>query len=282
MTLGGTSPDGLVITRIETVPVRARLAADFKGSHYHMTHRATIITRVYTENGDRGIRRPLPGCASSGGRRGVSPPRGRRRNNGGRVRGHAVATVHAAVARGPGQVRTHCETRSRTDLISPSALNAKSRTAMPGRPSGVSAGAELALDPGLDAAGDDRGRKARRGLRGRCGPSAPLSAVTTRRVACHAERLGEDILDLDAFDDHGWVLGCMAGCVSSRPPDSAISLSCSENGRTRWSCGRRRSAVPGARSLLVVVRADGLELHCAGAARIFAVLRHPPRPALKT
>ena len=43
--------DGLVITRIETVPVRARLGADFKGSHYHMTHRSTIVTRVYTADG---------------------------------------------------------------------------------------------------------------------------------------------------------------------------------------------------------------------------------------
>src|ERR1700683_4639514 len=47
----GASANGLVITRIETVPVRARLAADFKGSHYHMTHRATIITRVHTTDG---------------------------------------------------------------------------------------------------------------------------------------------------------------------------------------------------------------------------------------
>jgi D-galactarolactone cycloisomerase len=46
----GLEPD-LAITRIETVPVRARLAADFKGSHYHMTHRATIVTRVHTDAG---------------------------------------------------------------------------------------------------------------------------------------------------------------------------------------------------------------------------------------
>ena len=45
----GHSP--LTITRIETIPVRAPLAADFKGSHYHMTHRSTIITRVYTADG---------------------------------------------------------------------------------------------------------------------------------------------------------------------------------------------------------------------------------------
>ncbi len=41
----------LTITRIETVAVRAPLAADFRGSHYHMTHRATLVTRVYTTDG---------------------------------------------------------------------------------------------------------------------------------------------------------------------------------------------------------------------------------------
>ena len=41
----------LVITRIETIPIRAPLGADFKGSHYHMMHRATIVTRVHTADG---------------------------------------------------------------------------------------------------------------------------------------------------------------------------------------------------------------------------------------
>jgi L-alanine-DL-glutamate epimerase-like enolase superfamily enzyme len=41
----------LTITRIETIPIRAKLGADFKGSHYHMTHRSTLITRVYTSDG---------------------------------------------------------------------------------------------------------------------------------------------------------------------------------------------------------------------------------------
>lgn len=41
----------LTITRIETIPIRAPLGADFKGSHYHMTHRSTLITRVYTSDG---------------------------------------------------------------------------------------------------------------------------------------------------------------------------------------------------------------------------------------
>lgn len=47
--VGSVSP--LTITRIETIPVRAKLGADFKGSHYHMTHRSTLITRVYTSDG---------------------------------------------------------------------------------------------------------------------------------------------------------------------------------------------------------------------------------------
>ena len=41
----------LTITRIETIPVRAKLGADFKGSHYHMTHRSTLVTRVHTSDG---------------------------------------------------------------------------------------------------------------------------------------------------------------------------------------------------------------------------------------
>ena len=51
MTARHSDADELVITRVETVPVRARLAADFRGSHYHMTHRATIVTRVHTADG---------------------------------------------------------------------------------------------------------------------------------------------------------------------------------------------------------------------------------------
>jgi D-galactarolactone cycloisomerase len=41
----------LTIERIETTPVLAPLAREFKGSYYHMTHRATIVTRVYTKEG---------------------------------------------------------------------------------------------------------------------------------------------------------------------------------------------------------------------------------------
>lgn len=42
---------GLTITKIETIPMRAPLTVDFRGSHYHMTHRATIVTRVHTSEG---------------------------------------------------------------------------------------------------------------------------------------------------------------------------------------------------------------------------------------
>lgn len=45
------SDSKLTITRIETIALRAPLAADFKGSHYHMTHRSTLITRVHTADG---------------------------------------------------------------------------------------------------------------------------------------------------------------------------------------------------------------------------------------
>lgn len=43
-------PD-LRIERIETIPVRVPLDRVYKGSHYKMTHRSTIITRVYTACG---------------------------------------------------------------------------------------------------------------------------------------------------------------------------------------------------------------------------------------
>ena len=41
----------LRIESVELIPVIAPLAREFHGSHYHMTHRATIITRVTTSNG---------------------------------------------------------------------------------------------------------------------------------------------------------------------------------------------------------------------------------------
>jgi len=43
-------PD-LRIERIETVPVRVPLNRVYQGSHYKMTHRSTIITRVHTASG---------------------------------------------------------------------------------------------------------------------------------------------------------------------------------------------------------------------------------------
>jgi D-galactarolactone cycloisomerase len=43
-------PD-LRIERIETIPVRVPLDRVYQGSHYKMTHRSTIITRVHTASG---------------------------------------------------------------------------------------------------------------------------------------------------------------------------------------------------------------------------------------
>ena len=42
---------GAVITSIDTVALRAALEKEFRGSHYHMTHRATLVTRVHTSVG---------------------------------------------------------------------------------------------------------------------------------------------------------------------------------------------------------------------------------------
>lgn len=47
----GSSASGLVITRIETIPVLAPLAREFRGSYYRMTHRATLIVRLHTADG---------------------------------------------------------------------------------------------------------------------------------------------------------------------------------------------------------------------------------------
>lgn len=41
----------LTISRIETIPVRVPLGRVYRGSHYQMTHRSTIVTRVHTEEG---------------------------------------------------------------------------------------------------------------------------------------------------------------------------------------------------------------------------------------
>jgi D-galactarolactone cycloisomerase len=44
-------PPQLTITGVNTIAIRAPLVADFRGSHYHMTTRATLITRVQTADG---------------------------------------------------------------------------------------------------------------------------------------------------------------------------------------------------------------------------------------
>ncbi len=41
----------LRISAIETIPIRVPLARTFRGSHYQMTHRSTIVTRVQTDEG---------------------------------------------------------------------------------------------------------------------------------------------------------------------------------------------------------------------------------------
>lgn len=55
--LGGAVVDvadgasGLTITAIETIPMLAPLAREFRGSFYSMTHRATVIVRLHTADG---------------------------------------------------------------------------------------------------------------------------------------------------------------------------------------------------------------------------------------
>lgn len=48
---GSSSSSGVRIASIETVPVRAPLAREFRGSYYRMTHRATLVVRVHTDQG---------------------------------------------------------------------------------------------------------------------------------------------------------------------------------------------------------------------------------------
>ncbi len=48
---GGGALSPLRITGVETVPMTAPLAREFRGSYYHMTHRATLVTRVRTADG---------------------------------------------------------------------------------------------------------------------------------------------------------------------------------------------------------------------------------------
>lgn len=51
MTTPVATTTGLAIERIETVPIRVPLGRVYRGSHYHMTHRSTIVTRVHTADG---------------------------------------------------------------------------------------------------------------------------------------------------------------------------------------------------------------------------------------
>ena len=44
-------PHRLTVRSVETIPLRVPLARVFHGSHYRMTHRSTIVTRVRTEEG---------------------------------------------------------------------------------------------------------------------------------------------------------------------------------------------------------------------------------------
>jgi D-galactarolactone cycloisomerase len=48
---GGDRTSGLTITAVETTPVRVPLPTVFRGSHYQMTHRSTLVTRLYTADG---------------------------------------------------------------------------------------------------------------------------------------------------------------------------------------------------------------------------------------
>ena len=45
------APRHLTIARIETIPMRVPLGRVYRGSHYQMTHRSTIVTRIHTAEG---------------------------------------------------------------------------------------------------------------------------------------------------------------------------------------------------------------------------------------
>jgi hypothetical protein len=74
---GHGTPD-LTIERIETVALRVPLDRVYKGSHYSMSHRSTILTRVHTASGVSG--RPTPVTRTQGSARSTpsSPARSRR------------------------------------------------------------------------------------------------------------------------------------------------------------------------------------------------------------
>jgi len=48
---GTSTVSALTIDRIETIPIRVPLGRVYRGSHYRMTHRSTIVTRIHTREG---------------------------------------------------------------------------------------------------------------------------------------------------------------------------------------------------------------------------------------
>jgi L-alanine-DL-glutamate epimerase-like enolase superfamily enzyme len=50
-TTTAVSPSRLTIESVETIPVRVPLDSTYRGSHYKMTHRSTVITRITTAEG---------------------------------------------------------------------------------------------------------------------------------------------------------------------------------------------------------------------------------------
>ncbi len=133
-----------------------------------------------------------------------------------------------------GQVSTHWPTRRSTCLASSLPDIEKISIARPGRPSGVSSRAELALDAGLAAAGDHRGREAGRGRPPHDAPRRASCAVMTRRVAFIGKASAKVSSMLHAVDGtRGHSLAGLCTCVmtasarvactphaagSSRPP----------------------------------------------------------------
>ena len=45
------TPEDLTVERVEVIPVRVPLPRLFRGAHYSMTNRCTLVTRLYTRNG---------------------------------------------------------------------------------------------------------------------------------------------------------------------------------------------------------------------------------------
>src|SRR5207245_4524024 len=45
------TPARLSIASVETIPIRVPLVRPFRGSHYQMTHRSTIVVRITTDDG---------------------------------------------------------------------------------------------------------------------------------------------------------------------------------------------------------------------------------------